>query len=146
MKVKGNYVLNASAQTIWKLLMNPEVLERITPGISELETLEEDRFKAISNIKIGPVKAGFEGELALREKVENESTQVVLDQKSKIGNAVATIDIKLNAQDNGHTEITYEGNAKMTGRLATMGQRIVGGVVKTLSKQFFKSLEKEIES
>lgn len=146
MKVKGNYTVNASTSTIWKLLMDPEVLERITPGISELHIIEVDKFKAISNIKIGPVKASFEGELALKDKVENESTQVVLDQKSKIGNAVATIDIKLNSLSDNETEITYEGEAKMTGRLASMGQRIVGGVVSTMSKQFFKSLEKEIES
>lgn len=146
MKVKGTYVINAAPSAIWKLLMDQEVLARITPGISELEELQEDKFKAISNIKIGPVKAGFDGELELKDKIENESMLVVLDQKSKIGNAIASIGIKLNALNADETEVSYEGDAKLSGRLATMGQRIVGGVISTLSKQFFKSLQKEIES
>ncbi len=146
MKVKGNHTINASSTTVWNLLMDSEVLARITPGISELEEVGTDKYKAISNIKIGPVKASFEGQLELQDKVEQESTKVVLDQKSKIGNAVATIDIKLNNLSDNETEISYEGDAKLSGRLATMGQRIIGGVVNTMSKQFFKALNKEIES
>ena len=146
MKVKGNYTLSTNRSVIWDLLMDPEVLARITPGISELEEESTDHFKAISNIKIGPVKASFEGALSLKDKVDQESLTVAIDQKSKIGNVQAEIGITLAENDEGATEITYEGDAKLSGKLATMGQRIVGGVVSTMSKQFFKSLQKEIES
>ena len=47
--------------------------------------------------------------------------------------------------ENGKTtEIDYKGDAKLSGRLAMMGQRIIGGVINSLSKQFFDALDKEI--
>ena len=63
MNLKGNYQFDASSKAIWDCLMNPEVLTRITPGISRLEQIEEDQFKAIADVKIGPVKGSFEGNM-----------------------------------------------------------------------------------
>lgn len=143
MIIEGNHPIVATTKDIWKLLMDPEVLKRITPGISELTPLEEDKFQALSTIKIGPVKGKFEGQLELRDKTEGSAATIVIDQKSQIGNVTAEIRIQLN-QNEDTTEIDYKGTASLTGKLAMMGQRIIGGVVKTLSKQFFKALEKEI--
>lgn len=146
MKIKGIYTIDASPATAWKLLTDPEVLAGITPGISRLERIEGNKFKAVSKINIGPVRGAFEGELELKDMLENESMLVILDQKSKIGTAVAEVTMKLQAADNGKTEILYEGESKLTGTIARMGQRIMGGVISTLTKQFFKGLEKEIDS
>ena len=143
MIIQGKYSIEASAQDVWIHLLDPEVLKRITPGISELNPLGDDKYQAISNIKIGPVKGSFEGQLELRDKVENSTATIVVDQKSKIGNVSAEIKIQLNTIGDT-TEIDYTGEAKLSGKLAMMGQRIIGGVISSLSKQFFKSLDKEI--
>jgi len=145
MIIQGNYPINASVQDVWNHLMDPEVLKKITPGISELIPQGDDKYQAISNIKIGPVKGSFEGQLELKDKVENSTATIVVDQKSKIGNVSAEIKIQLNTIGDT-TEINYHGEAKLSGKLAMMGQRIIGGVISSLSKQFFKSLDKEINS
>lgn len=143
MIIQGKYPIEASVQDVWNHLMDPEVLKRVTPGISELNSLGDDKYQAISNIKVGPVKGTFEGMLQLREKVENSTATIVINQKSKIGNVSAEIRLQLNVI-NGLTEIDYDGDAKLSGKLAMMGQRIIGGVVSSLSKQFFNSLNQEI--
>ena len=145
MKIKGKYSIKASPDLIWEMILNPRVLEKITPGIKTLESKGADKYVAISEVKVGPVRGDFEGDLSIENKVEKESCLVVLDQKSKIGNAKAEIGLKLIPQEDGQTEIKYEGDASMSGLLGRMGQRIIGGVVSTLSKQFFKALEAEIE-
>ena len=143
MIIQGKYSIEASTQDVWIHLLDPEVLKRVTPGITELNPLGDDKYQAISNIKIGPVKGSFEGQLELKDKVENSTATIVVDQKSKIGNVAAEIKIQLKTI--GYTtEIDYQGEAKLSGKLAMMGQRIIGGVVSSLSKQFFKSLDKEI--
>ena len=145
MKINGKNTINASTNTIWDMIQNPEVLEKITPGVKSLEILENDTYKAISEVKIGPVKGSFEGNLSIKDKIENEACLLVIDQKSKIGNVVAEINMNLIPVEDLITEIQYTGEAKMSGKLAVMGQRIMSGVVSTLSKQFFTALEKEIE-
>ena len=144
MKVKGSHALDADKMTIWAMLIDPEVLTKITPGVSKLERIEGDKFTAISDVKIGPVRGTFEGNMEIKDRVENEKMTVVLDQKSMMGNAIAEIGMTLISLDDGKTEIKYEGVAKLSGKLASMGQRILGGVVSSLSKEFFKELEKEL--
>ncbi len=143
MIIQGKYPIAASTPEVWNLLMDPEVLRRITPGISELDHLGDDKYKIISKIKIGPVKGSFVGLLEMIDKVENETTTLVINQKSKIGNVSADIKIELNTID-GTTEINYKGEARLSGKLAMMGQRIIGGVISSLSRQFFKALNNEI--
>jgi carbon monoxide dehydrogenase subunit G len=124
--------------------MNPEVLTRITPGISRLEQIEEDQFKAIADVKIGPVKGSFEGNLKVAEKKEPERFVLKITQKSKIGNVSADVAIALNKKEDGQTEMEFDGKAKLSGLLARTGQRVLSGVANTLTKQFFKALEKEL--
>jgi|GEM_PF-839732 len=145
MKIKGNHVLVVDKQDLWPLLQDPEVLARISPGVSRIEAVGDDKYTAISDISIGPVRGSFEGELSIIDKVDLETMTLVLSQKSKIGNAQANIVMNLSDADQGGTEVSYNGSAKVSGTLATMGQRIIGGVVKTLTKQVFKELEKIIE-
>ncbi len=146
MKINGTYRLNATTDVVWNMLMDPAVLEKVTPGVKQLEPLGEDSYSAISEVRIGPVKGTFEGNLSVRDKVEEESCLLVIDQKSKSGNVIAEIGMQFNALDDGNTEVKYTGEAKMSGMLARMGQRIMSGVVSTLSKQFFQAFEKELET
>jgi len=146
MKITGKYSIDASRELIWKMIIDPKVLEKITPGVKTLEPKGEDTYKAMSEVKVGPVRGDFEGDLSLEHKVEGESCVVLLDQKSKMGNAKAEIGLKLISLGDNKAEIQYTGEAKMSGMLARMGQRIMSGVVSTLSKQFFKALEEEIEN
>jgi len=141
----GINILQADVATIWPMLQDEEILARISPGVSRIEKVNEDLYRAISDISIGPVRGSFEGELSLVDKIQHETMTLVLAQKSKIGNAEAKIVMTLLPQETGHTEIVYDGTAKVSGRLATMGQRILGGVISTLSKQVFKELERVIK-
>lgn len=145
MKVNGTYKLNASSEVVWNMIMDPSVLEKITPGIKKLEPKGNDSFNAISEVRIGPVRGTFEGDLSVKNKIEKESCLLVVDQKSKSGNVIAEIGMQFIPKDENSTEIQYTGEAKMSGMLARMGQRIMSGVVSTLSKQFFQALEKELE-
>lgn len=125
--------------------MDPDILVKTTPGIEELKEKGPDTYQAISKVKVGPVKGEFKGELAIRDKVENKSCVLVVDQKSKMGNVVAEIVMSFEAIEDGQTKINYTGSAKMSGMLARMGQRIMSGVISTLSKQFFQAMETELE-
>ncbi|MCW5516989.1 CoxG family protein [Muriicola sp. Z0-33] len=145
MKVSGSHTLNTTPVSFWNMVMDPEILEKITPGVKELKEKGEDTYHAISEVKVGPVKGEFKGELSIKDKVENHSCVLVVDQKSKMGNVVAEIQMNLEPLPEGNTQINYTGTAKMSGVLARMGQRIMSGVVSTLSKQFFQAMETHIK-
>ena len=94
MTINGRYKFKESNSTLWKMLNDPNVLARITPGIKSLESIGPDQYTAISEVKIGPVQGSFTGTLSLKDKIENTSTIVELNQKSKMGNVHAEITIQ----------------------------------------------------
>ena len=145
MNLTGAYLFQATQQQIWEILMDENRLAVITPGISKLERIEGDNFKAISYINIGPVKGSFTGDLSIEERIETVSFILRVKQKSKIGNADAAVNIRLSSNGNGTTELSFDGKAKLSGVLARTGQRVLSGVATTLSKQFFQGLEKQLK-
>jgi carbon monoxide dehydrogenase subunit G len=144
MKLTGQYTLNASAQTVWTMLMNPDTLTRIVPFVTSLESTGEDTFTAIAQVKMGPVKDSFSGNLTIKDKVEPQSFTLSVQQNSKSGNAAADIKMKLAELNTTQTEVRFEGDVRLSGTLAIMGGRVLTPIAASVSKQFFQALEKEI--
>ena len=144
MKLTGNRILHASPEAIFALLMDTDVLTRITPGITQLKETGPDEYDAIADVKIGPVSGSFKGKVNIKDKKENQGFTLAVVQNSKIGNVSADVAIALQPVDNQKTEMSFQGLAKMSGLLARTGQRVLSGVANTLTKQFFSALEQEL--
>jgi len=145
MDVKGNHVFKVSRERLWNYLMDPEVLAKITPGISKLEVTGTDAYNTISNIKIGPVKGAFKGKLKVEDKSEPNSFVINMEQLSKIGNAHAKINMRIEENESGLAELFFDGNAKLSGMIARTGQRVLSGVANAITKEVFSALENHID-
>ncbi|AQG78816.1 carbon monoxide dehydrogenase [Spirosoma montaniterrae] len=126
------------------MLMDPDTLAQIVPAVSRLEKVGENEFNAIAEIKLGPVNGAFSGGLSLSDIRENEGYNLHVKQTSKIGNADALISINLKPVSDSETELTFDGNARLSGLLARTGQRVISGVANTLTKQFFTNFEEAL--
>jgi carbon monoxide dehydrogenase subunit G len=146
MQLTGSHTLAAPIEKVWQMLMDTDILAKIVPGVSRLEKTGENQFEAISEIKLGPVSGKFSGGLTLSDIIEPSTFTLNVSQNSKIGNADASIKINLVAVDAQQTEISFDGDAKLSGLLARTGQRVLSGVANTLTKQFFSNFEEEIAS
>ena len=128
------------------MLMDTDTLARIVPGISRLEKTGDNKYKSTIEIKMGPVNSSFTGDLQMENIKEPEGFTLKVQQNSKIGNANAAIKISLLPVNENNTEVSFDGDVKLSGMLAAMGQRLIGGVSNTLTKQFFSNMEKELQS
>ena len=144
MILTGQHTVNASAQAVWNILMNPDALARIVPGITKLERIDDDNFKAVAEVKIGPVGGAFTGNLKVSDKIEPQSFKLIVQQNSKIGNASAIVNMNLTALSAGQTQVNFNGDVKLSGTLAIMGGRVITPVANMLTKQFFEELDKEL--
>jgi carbon monoxide dehydrogenase subunit G len=144
MQLTGKHILNAVPSKVWKMLMDTETLAKVVPGISGLEKTGANTFKSIIEIKLGPVNGSFTGNLEMQDVNEEKGFTLKVLQNSKIGNASAAIKIGLLPIDDKQTEVAFDGDVKISGLIAGMGQRVMGSVSNTLAKQFFANLEKEL--
>lgn len=145
MKFSGQHEFNVDAQQLWDYLMDPQVLAKITPGVTRLQTISTDQYKSISDIKIGPVKGKFTGKLSVADKQEPKAFKIEMEQLSKIGNAQAYVDMNISEISAGNTKLSFDADAKLSGVIARTGQRVLSGVANTLTKEVFSALQKHID-
>ena len=144
MQLRGKNVVSATPAIVWAMLMDTDTLARIVPGVSRLEKTGENVYKSTVEIKIGPVSGSFNGVVQMEEITDQKEFTLKVKQNSKIGNTDAAIKIGLLPVNTLQTEIAFDGEVKMTGLLASIGQRVMSGVANTLTNQFFSNLEKEV--
>jgi uncharacterized protein len=146
MQLEGTYTIDASAQQIWSMLLDADTLAKITPSVKSLELQSEGIYKAVSEVKLGPVNGSFSGTMELADIIPNKSFILKMKQNSKIGNVNAEGKIELNPISPKKTEVIFAGEAKLSGTLARTGQRVLSGVANALTQEFFQNLENEIRT
>jgi len=144
MELKGRHTVNATPATLWTMLMDTDTLSKIVPGVSRLEKTGDNSYKSVLEIKMGPVSGSFTGNLEMENIEEEKGFTLKVQQNSSIGNANAAIKIELIPVNPNETEVAFDGDVKVTGLLASMGQRILGSAANVLTKQFFANLDHEL--
>lgn len=145
MKVNGEVIVDASQEQVWNALNDPEVLKKATPGCKVLNEVEPDSYKAEVAIGIAAVRGEYEAEIKILDKSAPNTYRLIMKADSKMGfiegNAVVELDHK-----NSKTTIKYDGEAKVGGMIAGVGQRILSGIAKMIVKDFFKKIAKETKA
>ncbi|MBE0412528.1 CoxG family protein, partial [Yoonia sp.] len=102
-------------------------------------------FEAVVKQKVGPVSATFKGAVTLENVNAPESYTLVGEGKGGVaGFAKGRADVSLTEVDEG-TELTYTVDAKVGGKLAQLGSRIVGGFARKMADQFFEHFQDTVE-
>ncbi len=93
---------------------------------------------------MGPINSRFNGVLQVVDSKEPESYRLLINVDGQIGQIAAEGHVRLADQDHETTAVAIEGGSQLTGRLASMGQRLLSGVARMFTNQFFKALEREL--
>lgn len=145
MEMSDEREIGADRATIWAALLSPEVLKECVPGAQQVTGTAEDGFEATVVQKVGPVKATFTGVVTVSDMVEHQSLTLSGEGKGgAAGFAKGNAKVRLEDSDGG-TRLIYDVEAKVGGKLAQLGSRIVNGFAKKMADQFFARLEQVIE-
>jgi len=145
MQMSDTRQIAATPAEVYAALLDPEVLQNCVPGAQEVSGSVADGFVATVVQKVGPVKATFKGEVTLSDLVENTSLKI--DGAGKggaAGFAKGGADVQMKAHEGG-TELSYDVEAKVGGKLAQLGSRIIDGFAKKMADQFFDNLQATLE-
>lgn len=145
-KMTDSKQITASDEQVWRAILSAEILQRCVPGCQEMSGSPSEGFEATVVQKVGPVKATFRGQVTLSEMVERKSLK--LSGQGKGGPAgfakgVATVTLQ---STEGITVLNYDVEAKVGGKLAQLGSRIIDGFAKKMADQFFERFRDAIEN
>ena len=138
MEMSGQSLLNAARGEVWAALNDPEVLRQAIPGCETLERAADDAFAATVVLKVGPIKAKFLGRVTLSDIRPPEGYTIIgQGQGGVAGFAEGGATVRLEAVDATHTILHYDVRAKVGGKIAQLGARLIDSTAKKLAGQFF---------
>ena len=145
MKMTDTRRINATSAEVFAALLDPEVLKACVPGATEVTGNPTDGFEASVTQKVGPVKATFKGQVTLSDMIENQSLCIEGQGKGgAAGFAKGVAKVALIETADG-CELSYDVEAKVGGKLAQLGSRIIDGFSKKIADQFFGNLQEHLE-
>ncbi len=150
MQMNDSRVIAASPAVVWAALLNPEVLQAAVPGCESLTGSVAEGYEAAVVQKVGPVKARFTGLVTFADIVEGQSLTLSGEGKGGAagfakGEARVTLE-PVTLEDGGEgTNLTYAVEAKVGGKLAQLGSRIIDGFARKMADDFFERFADAVE-
>jgi uncharacterized protein len=140
MNITGIQSISATRQRVWNALNDPAVLRQCLPGCESVERSSADEFRVVVAATVGPLRARFNGKLCITEAKPPESCTIVFEgQGGAVGFGKGLSSVTLSEQD-GATELSYNAQAQVGGKLAQVGSRLIDSIAKKMSDDFFKAL------
>ncbi len=145
MKLTDSREIKADPATVWRAILDPDVLKECIPGCESLTGSIADGFEAAVVQKVGPVKARFTGVVHLTDIDEGRSVKISGEGKGGAagfakGGAVVTLDPIPEG-----TRLTYDVDASVGGKIAQLGSRIIDGFAKKMADDFFARFQEAVE-
>jgi len=145
MDMSGEERITAPVDKVWAALNDPEILKACIPGCESLEKRDDGGFTAVVSLKIGPIKAKFNGEVELQNLNPPHSYTIAGEGKGGIaGFAKGGADVTLKEDGADTTVLTYVAKADVGGKIAQLGSRLIQSTSKKLAGEFFSSFNKMV--
>ena len=129
---------------VWQALCDINLVADCLPGASITGDLGEDRYKGRFQVKVGPLAASFDGEVAIEQRPETRSATVSgkgADAKSS-SRASGALNYRLEAAGAAATQIKVDSQINLAGALAQFGKAaVMQEIANRITGQFVKNLE-----
>jgi carbon monoxide dehydrogenase subunit G len=143
LKLEGSAQVALEPAAVFDQLLDPKVLARCIPGCERMEKNEDGAYETLVSAGIGAVKGSFKGVVTLSDVVAPERYRLSISGKSPVGYIDGGALISLEPADDG-TTIRYDGEAKVSGKIAAVGGRLIDAAARTLVRNFFDRLAVEV--
>ena len=143
MKIQGNHHFDAPRDEVWQALLDPEVLAATVPGSQGLERTGDNEYQGKLKIKVGPVQGVFEGPVRLSDLDPPNGYTMKIEGKGPAGFVNGSGSLRLGDAETG-TDLAYDVDAQVGGRIAGVGQRLLDSSAKVITRQALEALGEQI--
>ncbi len=141
---QGSIVLAAAPADAWRLLLDPEVLRSAVPGCEALQEVSDGRYEADVTVRIGAIRARFAVEIALHDRRKPESLRLAGRASGALGFGRGDALVRLAEIEDGRTRLSYSYRADVGGKVAAVGQRMLGTVARLMIERFFRGIDRQL--
>jgi carbon monoxide dehydrogenase subunit G len=146
MKIERTFDLNRSRDFVWEKLADVSFVAECLPGASIVGVLGDDRYRGRMSVKVGPMAAAFDGEIAI-ERHPQDWTGVVsgkgADAKSS-SRATGSMTYRLSEGSGpGTTRVEIVSDVNLAGPLAQFSK---GAIIQEIANRITSAFAENFEA
>jgi uncharacterized protein len=145
MKIEGSADIPAPRDKVWAAFLDPAILAQALPGCEKLEAIGPNEYKATMKIGVAAIKGTFEGKVKLSDLEPPNRYRMAVEGSGGPGFVRGAAGMQLSDVDGG-TKVSYDADVQVGGLIASVGQRMLGGVTKMMLDQFFTRMTELLAS
>jgi len=145
--LEESFEVSAPVDRVWAYLIDPERVAPCLSGARLTDVRDETTFVGEITVKVGPVKASYEGKVRLLE-VDEGARRVKMSgegsERSGGGSAQMTMVSRMTELPGGGTRVEVASELEVVGKLAQFGRGMVEQVGRQLFRQFAECVRDEL--
>ncbi len=147
MLIEVKFNVKSPIQKLWDFLLNPETVAPCIPGCEKVEPINDKEYNSIIKAKVGFMAVRFKVKTIIEEIVPYQLIRSVGegDELRKLGHFKHKTQITFKQLSEAETEVVYQSDVSVTGRIATFGDRVFRAKAKELGKEFANAVKKTLE-
>ena len=147
-KLEKTYPMPVPSAAVWRLLQDVEAVAACMPGAKITERVDETHYKGTVTSRVGPATLSFSGTIEVLEvDAANMQLRMIGKGADRSGSSGASMDLtaRVEAADEGKSNLVGNSEVAMTGKAATFGGRMIVPVAEQILKQFAGNFAKRVE-
>lgn len=137
MLIKDSFTIQAPVEAVWQFFMDVERASQCVPGVKSFQVVDDKNYQGELTVKVGPIAAHFSGKATLTELQPPHRLVASAEAEDKASRSMvkAVFSSDLSAVEGG-TQVDYQMDVSLRGRLAQFGSAVFQSTAKRLTAEF----------
>jgi len=145
MHFEGQFDTRASESGVYALATDPKEVAGCIPGLQKVDVKSPEEFDAVVRVGVSFIRGDFTLHFRLVEK-EPVSRAKFAVHGMGLGSAVdIEIILAISTENEGGASMRWQADAKVNGRVASLGQRLMEAQAERIVREFFDCFRQKLE-
>lgn len=145
MRFEGTVQVTAPRAKVWEFVTDPTKVGQCGPGVEAVEMIDPTHFVAKAKVGIGAFSARFAADGEVIVPIRDQVVEIKVRGQAP-GSAVdADAIMTVSEVEDGITAMAWTAEVTISGKLASIGARLIEGTANRLIAQTFVSMKAALE-
>ncbi len=147
MELTDRFEVGASPAEAWAFFWDLPRVAKCLPGCESIETTDGSGYRARMVQKVGPFQVAMDIDISVDEVEQGRRVVVSGGGRDRMGNRlrINRLALELNGPAAERTDVSYELDFNLFGRLATLGNTVVKRKAEETRAEFSRNIAAELE-
>ena len=147
MLIEERFTVKSPVDKLWDSLLDPAIIGSCVPGCEKVEPINDKAYDSIIKAKVGFITVRFKVRTVIEEMILHQLIRTVGEgsEMRNLGFFRQKTRINFDALSEDETELSYQSEISIVGKLATFGDRILRAKAREVGKEFADAVKKRLE-